>query len=384
MALLGKLVLALALGLGAEALITAPRWTTSRQAVKVEAAVMTKFDRMKAKYRGPVNEVDATESGFSYDDFSGYLEKQVYSFGRGDTVMGTVVQYEPGGALVDIGSKSAALLPMREAALTNTEHIEDAVDIDEKREFQIISEENEDGQLLLSIRRIEYRLAWEKIVAAQAEDKAFDCEVVGVNKGGCLVLLHGLRAFLPGSHLCGAIASEELIGESFKVKFLEVDQENNKLVVSNRRAMVEDSMVEIKRGDVVQGIVRAIKPYGAFVDINGISGLLHISQISYDRVEDIEAALQTNTVIKCMIIDHDKVNGRIALSTKTLEPEPGDMLRDPAKVMELADETAAKYHARMEEERIAREEAAKDIVMGLGDLDSSGSSDLESILNPAE
>lgn len=91
------------------------------------------------------------------------------------------------------------------------------------------------------------------------------------------------------------------------MKFLEVDQENNKLVVSNRRAMVEDSMVEIKRGDVVQGIVRAIKPYGAFVDINGISGLLHISQISYDRVEDIEAALQTNTVIKCMIIDHDKV-----------------------------------------------------------------------------
>lgn len=74
-----------------------------------------------------------------------------------------------------------------------------------------------------------------------------------------------------------------------------------------------------------------------------------------------------------------QVNGRIALSTKTLEPEPGDMLRDPAKVMELADETAAKYHARMEEERIAREEAAKDIVMGLGDLDSSGSSDLESV-----
>ena len=86
-----------------------------------------------------------------------------------------------------------------------------------------------------------------------------------------------------------------------------------------------------------------------------------------------------------MIIDHDKVNGRIALSTKTLEPEPGDMIKDSAKVFELADETAAKYHERMEAERRAREEAAKDIVMGLGDdLDSSfsSSSDLEQILNP--
>jgi len=139
-------------------------------------------------------------------------------------------------------------------------------------------------------------------------------------------------------------------------------------------------MAAIKRGDVKTGIVKAIKPYGAFVDIDGISGLLHISQISYDRIEDLEAVLTTNTVIKCMIIDHDKANGRIALSTKVLEPEPGDMIKDPAMVFEKADETAAKYHERMEAERKAREEAAQDIVMGLGDLDDN----LEEILNPKE
>merc|ERR1712127_184741 len=85
---------------------------------------------------------------------------------------------------------------------------------------------------------------------------------------------------------------------------------------------------------------------------------------------------QPGDKVKCMIIDHDKVNGRIALSTKTLEPEPGDMLKDPARVFEMADETAAKYHERMEAERRAREEAAKDIVMGLGDsLDDLDDSD---------
>lgn len=144
-------------------------------------------------------------------------------------------------------------------------------------------------------------------------------------------------------------------------------------------------MKELSRGDVLQGVVKAIKPYGAFVEINGMSGLLHISQISYDRVEDINTVLQMNTLIKCMIIDHDKVNGRIALSTKTLEPEPGDMLRDSKKVFDLAEKTAAEYHERMESERKAREEAAKDIVMGLGDdLDFSfggGSTDLDAILN---
>jgi predicted RNA-binding protein with RPS1 domain len=129
---------------------------------------------------------------------------------------------------------------------------------------------------------------------------------------------------------------------------------------------------------------QAIKPYGAFVEINGISGLLHISQISYDRIDNLETVLSVNSVIKCMIIDHDKVNGRIALSTKTLEPEPGDMIKDPKKVFDLAEQTAAKYHERMEAERQAREEAAKDIVMGLGDLDASfsSSSDLDEVRHP--
>ena len=139
------------------------------------------------------------------------------------------------------------------------------------------------------------------------------------------------------------------------------------LVVSNRRAVVEKQMQDLSRGDVVQGIVKALKPYGAFVEVGGMSGLLHISQISYDRIDDLEKVFSPGDKVKCMIIDHDKVNGRIALSTKTLEPEPGDMLKDADMVFEKADETAAAYHERMEAERKAREEAAKDIVMGLGE-----------------
>jgi small subunit ribosomal protein S1 len=370
--------------LPANRVLPAPPAATSPTALSATAQ-LTKFDRIAAKWKGKPKEVDTSKAGFTYEDFSSVIEQANYQFSRGDVVQGTVLEYGVGGEMIDIGAKSAAYMPLRECALMELGDVSEAVDIDETRDFQIISDEDENGQLLLSIRRLEFAKAWESVLEQQAEDKAFDGTVIGVNRGGAIVEVNGLRAFLPGSHLCGALPTEDIIGQSFRLKFLEVNQENNKLVVSNRRAVVEDQMQDLSRGDVVQGIVKAIKPYGAFVEVNGMSGLLHISQISYDRIEDLASVINVNTIIKCMIIDHDKVNGRIALSTKTLEPEPGDMIKDSAKVFELADETAAKYHERMEAERRAREEAAKDIVMGLGDdLDSSfsSSSDLEQILNP--
>ena len=222
--------------------------------------------------------------------------------------------------------------------------------------------------MTVSLKRLMYARAWESLAELYSADPVIEAEVVQVNRGGAIVLVEGLRAFLPGSHIMGSGgASEELVGTTLKLKFLEVNQEANKLVVSNRRAVIESSMNAIKRGDVVEGTVSAVKPYGAFIDIMGMSGLLHISQISYDRVENLEATLIEGSKIKCMIIDHDKAAGRIALSTKTLEPEPGDMLRDQQRVFDLAEQTAAKYHARIEAERLAREDAAKEMVLGLGD-----------------
>jgi len=333
---------------------------------------MTRFDRLKKNYKGPKLNIDTSSIDFSYEDFSSSVESTLISFNRNDVITGSVVQYENGGALVDIGAKASAFLPLAEAGLAleasqDKAAIEDLVALDSPRQFQIISEEDENGQLLVSIRRIEYREAWERIQALQEQDDVFEATVVAVNRGGAIALVEGLRAFLPGSHLTGALPDDDLIGQTIPLKFLEVNQEANKLVVSNRRAVVEKQMKDLSRGDVVQGLVKAIKPYGAFVEVGGMSGLLHISQISYDRIDDLESVLSPGTVVKCMIIDHDKVNGRIALSTKTLEPEPGDMLKDASRVFDMAEETAKRYHERMEAERRAREEAAKDIVLGLGD-----------------
>jgi len=345
---------------------------------------MTRFDRIKMNYKGPQIKITADaeeEVGFSYASFDEAVAASDYSFNRNDVVKGTVIQYDKGGCIVDIGAKSSAFLPAQEAALIQEQgvQIESLIALDEERSFQIISEEDENGQLMVSVRRIQYREAWEKVTAKQDTDEAFDAECVSINRGGAIFLVEGLRAFLPGSHLTGRLPDEDLVGQTLPLKFLEVNEDDNKLVVSNRRAVVEAQMEDLSRGDVIDGIVKALKPYGAFVEVGGMSGLLHISQISMDRINDLEAVLQPGQKIKCMIIDHDKVNGRIALSTKTLEPEPGDMIKDPERVYELADESARVYLEKQEAERKKREASAKDIVLGLGDaLDDLGMDNADS------
>jgi len=189
---------------------------------------------------------------------------------------------------------------------------------------------------------------------------------VAVNRGGAMMQVEGLRAFLPGSHfLAGQNPTDEFVGKKMNVKFLDVDKEQNRLVVSHRKAIVDAQINNLSIGSVLKGIITAVKPYGAFVDVGGMSGLLHISQISCDHISDVNAVLPVGAEIKCMVISQDKAKGRVALSTKTLEPEAGDMIKNQAKVFEMAEETAANYQQRIEEERKAREEAAKDVIFGL-------------------
>lgn len=366
--------------------------TTADTTTSKKKKVPTRFDRLKETYKGFRSPVDleSADVSFSYEDFAKAVADTEYAFERNSVVSGVAVEYSGTGCLVDIGAKASAFLPEAEAALilSDSPHaLEEAVPLDTPMEFQIISDEDENGQLIVSIKRLQYKQAWEEIETMAANDAAVEAPVVAVNRGGAICLIKGLRAFLPGSHLAGLLPDENLIGQSLLVKFLEVNTEKSKLVVSNRKAVVEQQMADLSRGDLVDGIVKALKPYGAFVQVGGMSGLLHISQISYDRIDDLEQVLKPGMSIKCMIIDHDKVNGRIALSTKTIEPEPGDMLRNPAMVFENAEETARVYHAKMEAERQAREEAARDIVLGLGDslddldgsLDSSGADPLEDV-----
>ena len=137
------------------------------------------------------------------------------------------------------------------------------------------------------------------------------------------------------------------MGEDLPLKFLEVDEERNRLVLSHRRALVERKMNGLEVGQVVIGSVRGIKPYGAFIDIGGVSGLLHISEISHDHIDTPSSVFEVNDELKVMIIDLDAERGRISLSTKQLEPEPGAMLKDRESVYAQAEAMAEKYRLKL-------------------------------------
>ncbi|NES89863.1 S1 RNA-binding domain-containing protein, partial [Okeania sp. SIO2B9] len=250
-------------------------------------------------------------------------------------------------ALIDIGAKTAAYIPIQEMSINRVENPEEVIQSNETREFFILTYENEDGQLTLSIRRIEYMRAWERVRQLQAEDATVRSQVFATNRGGALVRIEGLRGFIPGSHISTRKPKEDLLNEELPLKFLEVDEERNRLVLSHRRALVERKMNRLEVGEVVIGAVRGIKPYGAFIDIGGVSGLLHISEISHDHIETPSSVLKVNDELKVMIIDLDSDRGRISLSTKQLEPEPGAMVKNPQLVYDQAEEMAAKFREKM-------------------------------------
>jgi len=239
-------------------------------------------------------------------------------------------------------------------SINRVEGAEEVLQSNETREFFILTDDNEDGQLTLSIRRIEYMRAWERVRQLQQEDATVRSIVFATNRGGALVRIEGLRGFIPGSHISTRKPKEDLVGEELPLKFLEVDEERNRLVLSHRRALVERKMNGLQVSEVVIGTVRGLKPYGAFIDIGGVSGLLHISEISHDHIDTPNSVLNVNDEIKVMIIDLDAERGRISLSTKQLEPEPGDMVKNPDLVYEKADEMAERYREQLDKRRSER------------------------------
>ncbi|MDB9510116.1 S1 RNA-binding domain-containing protein [Kamptonema animale CS-326] len=281
------------------------------------------------------------------------------SFSLGEIVIGTVFKLEPEGALIDLGSDIAAYIPLREMSIVEVESPEQVLQLNETRQFLVVHDYDQGGNtmLSLSIRGLEWRVAWERLRQMQAENVTVYATVYATNvhathRSGALVNIEGLRGLIPSSYISIRKPIEDLVGEELPLKFLEVNEDRDTLVLSHRRALLEPKIKELKVGDVVVGWIRARKPYGAFVDIGAIVALLHISEISHAPFDDAHSVFQVNDEVKAMIVDVDALRGRVSLSTKQLEPEPGDMLKNPQLVYEKAEEMAAKYRQQMQERQM--------------------------------
>ncbi len=279
-------------------------------------------------------------SSFTMDDFAKALEKHDYQFQKGQVVHGKVFQLDPDGAYVDIGGKASAFVPRDEASLRAITDLSEVLPLNEDLEFLIIRDQDAEGQVTLSRKQLEIKHIWERLAQMQENAQTVQVRVINMNKGGVTVEVLGLRGFVPRSHLVERNNLEALKGQTLTTSFLEIDRNNNKLILSQRLATRSASFSTLELGQLVSGKVTGIKPFGVFVDLEGINALLHIKQVSQKFIENLEKLFQVGQQIKAVILDLDEGKGRVALSTRVLENFPGEMLENVEEVMASAEARA--------------------------------------------
>lgn len=281
---------------------------------------------------------------FSMDDFAKALDAEAVSFEKDQLVRGKIHSYDSDGVYVDINGKSLAFVPAEEIVADDSADLSALLPIGDEQEFLIIREQNADGQVTLSKRQFQVRHAWNRVDEIQSNKESIQLKVTGVNKGGVTVNFQGIRGFIPRSQLIDRDL-ESLVGTSIPGVIIEADKDKNKLVFSQRQATRSANFSQLELGQLITGTVVGIKPFGAFVEFDGNTGLIYIKQISQNRIEAPEKLFTIGQEIKAMIIDLDEGNGKISLSTRVLENHPGEMLENMAEVMASAEarsERAAK------------------------------------------
>jgi small subunit ribosomal protein S1 len=285
---------------------------------------------------------------FSMDDFAQALEQEQYDyhFSKGDIVKGKVFQYDSSGVYVDIGGKSPGFVPLSEASWQNVSNIADVLPLQEEFEFLIIKEQDSEGQVKLSRRQLFIEQAWDNLVEIQEKGKVVEMLVTGVNRGGVIGQIDGLKAFIPRSHLIEKDDFEKLIDQSLKANVLQIDRPQNKIVLTQRNIARSSAMQNLQEGELVQGKIVKIQPYGLFVDFGGVAGLLHIKQISEGQISSLSNIFKIGEDIKVVVLEIDEIKNRISLTTKVLETYPGEFIEKKDLVMETAEARLAEKQAK--------------------------------------
>merc|ERR1719335_1569630 len=308
-----------------------------------------------------------------YSTFDKLLKECVVGCKVGDRLTGKVASMDKRLVYIDVGLKDYALLPREEVSLAG-ESAEEILPIGESQVFLVTKISKRDAQPTVSRAAIEREMAWERVQEQLRTDVIVDSLIVETTKGGYRVDMGGINSFLPSSQICPQYLINEPIGKTIPVKLIDVDESKNRCVCSNRKAMAENedsiaTLADLKVGDVVSGHIQNVTSFGAFVDLNGLAGLIHISQISNDRINTTEGLFQIGEPIKCMVLAIDRERSRLSLTTKKLEPSPGDMIRNRGLVMEKAEEMALLFR-----ERVAAAEAiVKTTEQDVANTDSSSS-----------
>lgn len=256
--------------------------------------------------------------------------ENVVSLKKGDTVKGTIVKIEDNQAYVSLGYKYDGVIPLRELSNVNLENASDAVQIGQEVEAKVVSINDEKASLVLSKRQIDGAKAWDDLQSKFDNGEAFEVTIADVVKGG-LVVDVGVRGFIPASMVARQFVEDfsDYKGRKLRVKVKEIDRENNKVILSAKEVLEAEYeeqkqavMASLQPGQVLEGTVQRLTPFGAFVDIGGVDGLVHVSEIAWNHVAHPADVVSEGQKVNVKVLKVDPSIGKISLSIKAAQPGP--------------------------------------------------------------
>jgi small subunit ribosomal protein S1 len=267
----------------------------------------------------------------------------IVEFDDGDIVTGEVVKVDNDEVLLDIGFKSEGVIPARELSIRHDVDPHEIVSLGDKIEALVLQKEDKEGRLVLSKKRAQYERAWGTIEKLKEQDGVVTGPVIEVVKGG-LILDIGLRGFLPASlvELRRVRDLQPYVGRTLEAKIIELDKNRNNVVLS-RRAWLEETQKEqreeflenLKPGEVRRGVVSSVVNFGAFVDLGGMDGLIHVSELSWKHVDHPSSVVQVGDEVEVRVLDVDMDRERISLSLKATQQDPWQEFANAHRVGEL-------------------------------------------------
>ncbi len=271
------------------------------------------------------------------------IAKSVVDFDEGDVVIGTVVKVDKDEVLLDIGYKSEGVIPLRELSIRKDVAPSEVVNPGDKIEALVLQKEDKEGRLVLSKKRAQFEKAWKEIEAIKARDGVVRGEIIELVKGGLIVDI-GLRGFLPASlvDLRRVRDLTPMIGQDIEAKIIELDRNRNNVVLSrrafleeNQREQREEFLTSIRPGEVKKGVVSSIVHFGVFVDLGGMDGLVHVSELSWNHVDHPSSVVSVGDEVQVLVLEVDQDTERISLSLKATQRDPWQEFAAAHKVGEL-------------------------------------------------
>jgi small subunit ribosomal protein S1 len=277
----------------------------------------------------------------------------IHPFGEGDVVSGKVVRIDMDEVLVDIGYKSEGVIPSNELSIRKSVDPSDEVQLGEEVDALVLTKEDQEGRLILSKKRARFEKAWRRIEAAAESGEPVEGTVIEVVKGG-LILDLGVRGFLPASlvDIRRVQNLDEFMGQKLECKVIELNRSRNNVVLS-RRAVLEEERKEVREqilgrlqpGQVVEGKISNIVDFGAFVDLEGIDGLIHISELSWSHVNHPSEVVSIGDTVRVKVLDIDRDRQRISLGLKQTQEDPWQRVLNEYKVDDVVEGTVTKIVA---------------------------------------